>query len=827
MMNVSRRSLFGYLIIATALGQPATLLNAVAPPAAVPPAGAVVPADQYFKDVKGVRDQLNGLLRELDMLAAKRMELADEKRVEFTEFAQGIKQALLATNPWLSLFMQTKNPALLANTLTVYRELNKALLAATRSWLNELPAVPDIGMLVMRTAVDHEELKETIQELQGANATLACHVEVIGLPFYKSWWHKAKKFDQKYGIAKKAAIGGAALLAVAIFDYMLREPLSSPLSADTVKATKLVHTAAKPMLYEGKLSVEQFNELIEGLPNSFTDPAENMPSSIRFLGDMAWKITSPILSPLRTYIEGDKDGALNKATGQPIGDRGIGNAPISWLHLKIQNLIDALGFIPLHAIPAMGTMYNGFNYWKWWITDPINAAQMPFDAKAAARFEDAQYIRGAIDVIEPSKNGIAIVGLEEQRRELHKVIEYVLDAQNDITGLSKPEKGILLYGPPGTGKTRLVEWFSDELYRLSGGDVVLVKFKHNTLDKYQMKDVLEVLVDQFPDKRIVIFIDEMDKACLVYQNVMNNLLTGIDGINCEKYENIIFIAASNSLNFTGRGVNHDTNKTILRPGRFGKVLTFEDPLHDTRKEFLLWALQRRWYTPDDIQALDIDRLAHELQGCSFAALEQIMNEALKVAAGDQLCYEHFDRSIERHKLKMLDSIGALTTKERRTVARYLAEEAVARTTLRTQKQVHKVTICQVQTGPENITGKCINGAVFKLSAVEGSGQFVSNEERVREATALLAGNPLRNREKARKLLEEVVFEGINRDNLSREQRGNYLDEVIRLLKQRETEAKELVEQHNAAVDELTEELITLHTLNGHEVRDAVDKHSAA
>lgn len=221
-----------------------------------------------------------------------------------------------------------------------------------------------------------------------------------------------------------------------------------------------------------------------------------------------------------------------------------------------------------------------------------------------------------------------IGGLEEAKREIVRLVsvsESFSDesngqpdkgnSQNDQTGvLSLPRRvGVLLYGPPGTGKTLLAKAVAHEV----GSSFISVKGPE-LLDMYvgeSERNVREVFNTACAASPCVIFFDELDALAPargrggsdsggVADRVVSQLLAEID--KAARQDGVFIIAATNRPDLL--------DSSLLRPGRFDKLVYVSSPQSRLEQAVVLRALTRKFNLD---RSVNIDSVVSEISEPPF------------------------------------------------------------------------------------------------------------------------------------------------------------------------------------------------------------------
>ena len=137
---------------------------------------------------------------------------------------------------------------------------------------------------------------------------------------------------------------------------------------------------------------------------------------------------------------------------------------------------------------------------------------------------------------------LKIAGLEEPKRELYEILEFIQFPDKFRRLGAKIPKGIILYGPPGTGKTLLAKSLAQEaeveFVAVSGSEFVE---KYVGMGASRVRELFE-RARQSPNGAII-FIDEIDSLGrkreggenhIEKDQTLNQLLVEMDGFNSEQ-----------------------------------------------------------------------------------------------------------------------------------------------------------------------------------------------------------------------------------------------------------------------------------------------------
>ena len=222
-----------------------------------------------------------------------------------------------------------------------------------------------------------------------------------------------------------------------------------------------------------------------------------------------------------------------------------------------------------------------------------------------------------------------VAGLKEEKEEVEELVDFLKDPKKYTDLGARIPKGVILVGPPGTGKTLLAKAIAGEagvpFFSISGSDFVEMFVG---VGASRVRDLFEEAKQNAP---CIVFIDEIDAVARrrgtgmggghdEREQTLNQLLVEMDGFGVN--EGIIVMAATNRVDIL--------DQAIMRPGRFDRKVYVGRPDVKGREEILkVHAANKK--LGDDV---DLRQIAQTTVGFTGADLENLLNEAAILAAGD-------------------------------------------------------------------------------------------------------------------------------------------------------------------------------------------------
>ncbi len=283
-----------------------------------------------------------------------------------------------------------------------------------------------------------------------------------------------------------------------------------------------------------------------------------------------------------------------------------------------------------------------------------------------------------------------VAGVEESKKELEEVVEFLREPQKFIALGARIPKGVLLVGPPGTGKTLLAKAVSGEagvpFFSISGSEFVEMFVG---VGASRVRDLFDQAKRQSP---CIVFVDEIDAVGRQRgaglggshderEQTLNQMLVEMDGFDTDT--NVIIMAATNRPDIL--------DPALLRPGRFDRRVVLDRPDVRGREAILRVHVKGKPLDAD----VNLSIIARSTPGFVGADLENLVNEAAILAARrnrQTISQPEFEESIERVIAGPERKSRLISKEEKRIVAYHEAGHAVVMNAIPEANPVHKVSI---------------------------------------------------------------------------------------------------------------------------------------
>ena len=430
-----------------------------------------------------------------------------------------------------------------------------------------------------------------------------------------------------------------------------------------------------------------------------------------------------------------------------------------------------------------------------------------------------------------------VAGQDEAKESLVEIIDFLHNPQKYAAIGAKLPKGALLVGPPGTGKTLLAKAVAGEasvpFFSISGSDFVEMFVG---VGASRVRDLFQQAAKVAP---AIIFIDEIDAIGRMRdskfggnderEQTLNQLLAEIDGFDSSK--GVVILAATNRPEIL--------DKALLRAGRFDRRIIVDRPNLAGRYQTL------RVHTKNIKLAEDVDlhKIAQATAGAVGADLANLVNEAAlravrlgRKAVNQQDLLTSFELVIAGTEKKGT----VLTDTEKRIVSYHEVGHALVAALQKHSQPVSKITIVPHTSGALGYT----------MQMPEEEKFLSSREELIVELQTMLGGRAAeqivfgiattgasndieRATELARKMVTQYgmsdklglmalstvsnpYLDGSTMMNCADSTSSAADEEIHKLLMDCYEDAKRLLTEHRALLDEIAMYLLTKETITGDE-----------
>jgi cell division protease FtsH len=441
-------------------------------------------------------------------------------------------------------------------------------------------------------------------------------------------------------------------------------------------------------------------------------------------------------------------------------------------------------------------------------------------------------------------------GADEAIAELQEIIQFLRAPEQFAKLGGRIPKGVLLVGPPGTGKTLLAKATAGEahvsFFETSGSEFVEMFVG---VGAARVRDLFEHARKAAP---AIVFIDEIDaigqsRAGAIRiggnderEQTLNQLLAEIDGFQTTHIAPVIIMAATNRPEVL--------DPALLRAGRFDRQIAVGNPDLIGRVQILKIHSKGITLAPD----FDVERAARMTPGFSGADIANVMNEAALLAArrnADAVTLDDFSSAIERVVAGLEKRSRVMNEGERRTVAYHESGHALIAELVPHGDPVSKISIVPRSRGALGYTMQMPTEDRYLLTMEELQdriavmlGGRAAEKIVCGEISTGASDDIMRASELARRMVTEfgmseklgsVRYAGQqlqylggaveDSSNVSQETREIIDREVQRLVTEQYERAQNLLREHRAALESLTQLLLTKETVDGSAVKQALGK----
>lgn len=569
-----------------------------------------------------------------------------------------------------------------------------------------------------------------------------------------------------------------------------------------------------------------------------TEPTEEVP-----LSELATAVSRGEV--VQITVAGDKLEAVYKdktvKTSKKEAERGLsetlatyGVTPAALSQVKLQVESESgWGFWLLTLLPIIVPIIFVLVFF-WFISRQVRGASMQ-------AFSFGQSRARVIDPDDPNQKVTFkdVAGVKEAKEELLEIVDFLKNPKKFIDIGARIPKGVLMMGAPGTGKTLLARAVAGEagvpFFYLSGSEFVEMFVG---VGASRVRDLFRVAKRAAP---AIIFIDEIDAIGRhrgsglgggndEREQTLNQILVEMDGF--EPNEKLIIMAATNRPDVL--------DPALLRPGRFDRRVLLDSPDLKDREEILNLHAAKKPLGPD----VNLRVIAERTPGFSGADLANLMNEgAILAAREDRKEVTQYDliRSVEKVMLGPERKSHILSPKEKKITAYHEMGHALVASVLPHADPVHKVSIIsrghaagytlklpledrKLQSRKEFLDDIAMSLGGYAAEELIFGDITTGAANDIQVATAL--ARDMVTRYGMSEKLGPVAFEagrtlGLGRgeitDKTGSEATAAQVDaEVSRIMNEALSKARQILTDQRAALDQLSEELIKVETIEREE-----------
>ena len=442
-----------------------------------------------------------------------------------------------------------------------------------------------------------------------------------------------------------------------------------------------------------------------------------------------------------------------------------------------------------------------------------------------------------------------VAGVEESKVELEEIIEFLREPKKFTRLGGRIPKGVLLIGTPGTGKTLLARAVAGEagvpFFSISGSDFV------EMFVGVGASRVRDLFLQGKKNAPCIIFIDEIDAVGRhrgaglggghdEREQTLNQLLVEMDGF--ESNEGVILIAATNRPDVL--------DPALLRPGRFDRRVVVPRP--DLRGRLAILKVHtHRVNLADDV---DLEIIARGTPGFVGADLQNLVNEAALLAArrdANQVHRIDFESAKDKVVLGTERKSLIMSDDDKRSTAYHEAGHALVALLSPHADPVHKVTIIprgmalgvtwtmpledQYSLSREQILARIRHAMGGRAAEELVFGQFTTGASNDLKQATELARRMVCSYGMSEKIGpvsfaddDHDVFLGrdfMARKDYSGSKQREIDEEITRILRELYDEAKQLLVEHRATLDRISEALLERETLDAPELKLLLENRS--
>ena len=434
-----------------------------------------------------------------------------------------------------------------------------------------------------------------------------------------------------------------------------------------------------------------------------------------------------------------------------------------------------------------------------------------------------------------------VAGQDEAKESLQEIIDFLNNPQKYAEIGAKLPKGALLVGAPGTGKTLLAKAVAGEagvpFFSISGSGF---EEMFVGVGASRVRDLFQQATKVAPS---IVFIDEIDAMGHTRDarfghndQTLNQLLGELDGFDSSK--GVVILAATNRPEIL--------DKALLRPGRFDRRIVVDRPNLQGRLDTLKVHTRKIKLSED----VDLSKLAQATAGAVGADLANLVNEAALRAVRQgrkAVTQEDLMESFETVIAGAAKKNTVLNETEKRMVAYHEVGHALVSALKKERDPVTKITIVPRTEGalgytlylPEEekylstrdellvkicslLGGRAAEHLVFGTMTTGAANDIQRATALARNMVALYGMSEeiglMAPATVANQYLDNQSYLDCSQDTSA------LIDNTVRKILDRcYEEAKKVLEDHRALMDEVADYLLLKETITGEDLKSFIEK----
>ena len=430
-----------------------------------------------------------------------------------------------------------------------------------------------------------------------------------------------------------------------------------------------------------------------------------------------------------------------------------------------------------------------------------------------------------------------VIGLNSLKIEFQKVIEFLKNPEYYSRANIAIDRGYIFSGPEGSSKAFLAHAFTGEINKELKKQQEIGNFRFIEINASEILNdgITKVFKDAQTYAPCVLFVNDIETLNLAGNKELSGEFFDhiTRALDKDRKHQVVMIASTNK--------PESITPLLKQQGLLSKVLEFTPPGFDDRRKFFEKRLKDQYVNTADF---DFDKLALDTEGCSYGKLVKIFRKSLLKAdqRKEPISQKHFEKSVDQNVRNIFELPLTIPQNEIDLIASYLAAQAVMHEVLDAEGTLSKVTLYPIfheqKVDKENPMG-FVYGKIFiehgydripvntglsfvkkaKMLLAGLTGQIIFNKSS--------SGYRLSEREEAFQTAQGNAYEGIPKENFSREQIMVLNEKAWEIFKGWESEVKTLVEKYKDTIEKVIQKLKDKKTLLGTEIIQMVQEGQSA